>query len=401
MVTFLRFLLVEAFFLVLNVVAVVDGFPSLAFLLRKSTTTPAIVVPAAITSLFSTTATSSSISDTVQIHDRVFSADACVALHHLALDHAARNSQDGWSVFFRDTPPSTRTPIEHALQSYLDAVGDPHDIIVEYWSRQQHVHMDVHADVDEQELHEEERLRYPECGHVLYLSVGSTATATTTSDNLRGPTCVFPHQLGGWTTHTNSNTHVMVTVPAVPGRVLRFPGRAMHAVPKPAHRFLLDDEEERRLLEELEFQAVANVDEDTSRSGERSVILFNTWSREGPRGVDEDYSSESFTGSKSKAQRVAGWHQAYGPDCQELGCQPRSQWEPVDIVADQHDDDISESSDPTNPTFTTPVRLPLMGWKERRLHPKKKVQLTTSSSLRSGLDEVWQPRSYELVEKTS
>ena len=319
-------------------------------------------------------------SSLVQVDDNVFSPEACVELHLLAQEHTSR-SRDGSSIFFRDDT-SELTPIEHALNSYLTAVGDPHEI-VEYWSRDEYLNIDAHTDVDELELEEDRRIRCPEFGHVLYLIV---------DPEVRAPTCVFPTKLGGWTEGAKTE---LVTVPAVQGRVLRFSGSAMHAVPKPADRFLLSEEQERIVVENQVLEE-EDVDEE-SGDIDRSVILFNTWSREGPRGVAEDYSepslpqgielddSNSFQ-EISRSQRVEVWEEDYAEKCSDLWCRPSSQWRPVDIIKDRCLEKDSA------------VRVPLMGWKVRRLYPKKKVHLQGSSALTTGLSEARQPRSFQLLE---
>ena len=360
------------------------------------------------------TTTSSSTINSVLVHDNVFSLATCVELHTLAKDHMARNCKG--SVFFR-TPTKNKqpqkkwTPIEQALNSYLTAVGDPNEI-VEYWTRSKHIHIDVHADVDELQLLQDGRIRCPQFGHVLYLLVGyqnpqsSNNNDESTNDHSRfkivGPTCVFPSKLGGWSTHHEKEpSNTIVTVPAVQGRVLRFPGSAMHAVPKPAHRFLMSDEEERVLLEQQE--QLINIGGDDDEEGDdtfiqRSVILFNTWAREIPGGVTEDYTMKD---ARTKKERIDQWTHKYGQFSKDLWCQSRSQWNPVPIQPG----DTSSKVDSEN--FSVPsrldnisvsVRIPLMGDKERRCHPKKNVHLSSMSSLRSGLEDTWQPKSFQLQE---
>ena len=323
----------------------------------------------------------------IQVCDGVFSTENCNELHFLAQEHAVR-SKDGSSVFFRDAQQQSQhlTPIEQALNSFLNAVDDPHDV-VEYWQRDNFLHIDAHADVDEQELEQDGRVRCPEFGHVLYLIV---------DPSIRGPTCVFPTKKGGWSASKDPTTPI-VTVPAVQGRVLRFPGSCMHAVPKPANRFLLSDEEERVLREQDEEDIWSEDDDDDV---ERSVILFNTWSREGPKGVTEDYSepfvpdgimldnSDDMFKAPTREQRSADWEEDYGPCCQNLWCRPKTEWTSVKVA---------EKSEGPKPEVS--VKIPLMGWKVRRIHPKKKVYLSGGSSLRSGLESAGQPMKFHLVQR--
>ena len=75
-----------------------------------------------------------------RVRDGVFSASACSALH----DEASTLGRSKHHLH-RGAP---RSVLEQALDSFLDEVDDP-DRYVEYWTRQQWVHLEAHADVDE------------------------------------------------------------------------------------------------------------------------------------------------------------------------------------------------------------------------------------------------------------
>ena len=115
--------------------------------------------------------------------------------------------------------------------------------------------------------------RYPKNGHVLYLQVGSS---------VQGPTCLFPTcQFGGDLLRKNNNQNnrnndqiPVVTVPAVPSRLLRFQGDFLHAVPRPFDIWF------------RKFVVGVGETEPIEEWG-RSVILFNTWEEEhdGPLDV--------------------------------------------------------------------------------------------------------------------
>jgi hypothetical protein len=402
---------------------------------------------------------SSSSSSLVSVWDNVFSVDRCDELHDLACDHADRG-MEGASIFDRrlasnststTTITTIMTPLEHALHSILTAMGDTNPI-VEYWSRQDYINMDAHSDIDEVVLEEEGDLRYPAFGHVLYLTTRDDGTVA-------GPTCVFPTQLGGWqdssaTTTFTTSSIPLVTIPTVPGRVLRFPGAAMHAVPKPCHRWLLSKKEQiklRRQEEEDEEEAAAfkeneqeeeeelirgmdynpdnynpddddysdeeNVDFDDSDdndedSEERSVILFNTWSDQGPRGLTRDYMSGSLPDGIAveedeedddendessiswQEQQRAEWEADYGVDCESLWCNAMSEWKPVDLIVV-----TEESSSTSGNDSTIPVTVSLMGKKKRRLHPKKYIPLQAPPQLQAGLEHDKQPMLFQLSVK--
>ena len=218
------------------------------------------------------------------------------------------------------------------------------------------MNIDLHADIDETMLEDEEILRCPSVGHVLYLQV---------QKGLKGPTVVFPLEHIGWgATSTNDDGMDMeehettttqtrhekeaVIVPAVEGRILRFPGSAMHGVPKPPNRWAMSKEEERKLREgeakcEHEDDEWMDDDEDeyVEEEVERSVLLFNTWADDGPppMGVTDDYAtgalpegielSEEDAASFLQSQEsrlLKEWEEDYGPNGERVRCNPRHEW---------------------------------------------------------------------------
>jgi hypothetical protein len=264
----------------------------------------------------------------VEVWDAVFSPKVCQELHELAIDHSERttgeedeedddeenddDSLDGSSIFVHRgrnrSDADQLTPIEQALDSFLNAYYDHgeddidenenREIVVEYWCRQEHLNLEAHADVDEvwferscKRMADANGFRYPAIAHVLYLTKPTLGL---------GPTCVFPPKVSS--DHKNSSIteeiESVVTIPAVPGRVLRFPGDALHAVPKPADVWFSqndgvgdneedeDDEEEEGDDAEEEDEDDYEIDgerddeewdEEDDDDEERSVILFNTW----------------------------------------------------------------------------------------------------------------------------
>ena len=313
----------------------------------------------------------------VRVYDNVFSSEACDSIHGLAIDHQCRaTNSDGSSIFYR--PPEdgvTLTPLELAIDSTLAALNDT-SRVVEYWSREEYLNIDAHADVDEGELEDEGEIRCPTFGHVLYLQA---------DESVRGPTFVFD-KMEGWERGESqdnggaSNTE-MVTVPCVPGRVLRFDGRAMHAVPKPFDRYLLAEEEEKSLREE-EAELYGDEDDDELRS----VLLFNTWS-DGPppRFVDADYFSGAlplgieieFTENDDKndgatnicdedSDMVVG-----GNDGVEMLCNSVQEWEDVAINTMVPGGEGAKCADEDD----TSVNVNLMGNKQRRCHPTRRAAM--------------------------
>lgn len=312
-------------------------------------------------------------------------------LHDLAVEHYERTN-DGSSFFTR--PPHNDkplTPIEHAIDSALIELGDTTKR-VEYWSRDEYMNIDAHADIDEAMLEDEGEIRCPLVGHVLYLQV---------KPGLHGPTCVFPKEQKGWGLTEDSGDgrkKDLVVVPAVEGRLLRFPGNAMHAVPNPPDRWLLSLQDEKELRteeEECEKEEEENDDddewdedddehdEDDDEEIERSVLLFNTWPDDspGPRGVNGDIAtgalpegieiSEDDAAAYLKSQEaeiLKEWEEEFGKNGEEIRCNPFTEWSPLRIQS------VSSGSttDSKNPEG---INVSLMGRENRRLYPKKYAEL--------------------------
>ena len=346
----------------------------------------------------------------VQVFDNVFSEEACEELGFLARDHAERGV-DGSSIFYLDD--NLLTPLEQALKSFIQELSpesiklhsSEDKIVVEYWSRDEYINIDAHADIDEQLLEDDGLLKCPDFGHILYLDI---------DPSIRGPTCVFS-KCKGWENQTpnddNSNslpTVSLVTVPAVPGRVLRFPGSALHAVPKPPTVWFLTPEQQEKLKAEEEripdMDDVEQWEEEDDEESviERSVILFNIWKTRGPRGVTQDFSKgalpegigivdedddddDSSYMEQAKTRLISEWEEDYGKGCSELWCQPRAKWQQVDIH--ENGNKISMDDEPTseNTKDIGKLSISLMGKQTRRLYPKKFVDITVDATAKENL----------------
>lgn len=335
--------------------------------------------------------------DNVEIIENVFNPAACEMLHYLAIEHNERTN-DGSSLFTR--PPHNKrplTPIEHAIHSALTEMGD-NTKRVEFWSREEYMNIDTHADIDETMLEDEGRVRCPETSHILYLQV---------KEGLRGPTCVFPNEKSGWGLNEGDGKDLVI-VPAVEGRILRFPGSAMHSVPKPPHRWLLSREEEKQLRDEEKCceeddddDEFYDDDEFEDEEIERSVLLFNTWSDDEPPpiGVTGDIATgalpegielskeDSAAYLKSQDEQIfAEWKEDYGINFERVGSNPASEWSVIEIVHKQCDQ-------------TEPLHVSLMGMEKRRLFPKKSAQLLGPiEEIKLALTEKHQATSVYLVD---
>lgn len=214
------------------------------------------------------------------------------------LHEEAKRAGLGHRVFSRPLS-SSGSAIENTVDAILSQVGDDSKY-VEYWTRQEWRSIEAHADVDEFLAKKEDAVsntnssdfRYPTNGHVLYLKIGS---------QVLGPTCVFPgRRSGGDLLNADLGESVeLVTVPALEGRLLRFGGDALHAVPRPTDLWF------------LKFVQGAAQYEPEEEFG-RSVILFNTWDvppLDVP--VDGSISSESIRGGGETCNEKSEWRIAY------------------------------------------------------------------------------------------
>ena len=74
----------------------------------------------------------------ISVYDNIFTADTCLELHKLSVDHS-RRCESG-SIFMRHSDSNTPlTPLEKAVDSILIALNDTSPI-VEYWSRSCYQH---------------------------------------------------------------------------------------------------------------------------------------------------------------------------------------------------------------------------------------------------------------------
>ena len=315
----------------------------------------------------------SAASPSIQVFDNVLDTTTAAKLHE-----SAKVVGLGHRVFARPLKPGgVYNPIERALDSILlemnggDNEGDT--TYVEYWARQEWRSIEAHADVDEFRAKEEDAsseapdfaalgpdgYRYPTFGHVLYLQVGS---------EVRGPTCVWPgrrsagellkkvgdNDEGDQTCESSQDADQieLLIVPAQGGRLLRFPGSALHAVPRPHNLWFLP------------FVMGSAVHEPVEEYG-RSVILFNVWEDEAPKGVSlnsgDGHSGDDPTkGSDDKVQCIA-----------------KSDW-----ITNEIQDTGKENDE------TKAAKIWLLGGNERRRdHPMRTIKMSAPAATQDALAE--------------
>jgi hypothetical protein len=149
----------------------------------------------------------------VTVRDGVFSSVSCAALRNFS-DASYRLDSGLRHYFLRGPEYRPVNPVEAAIDSFLAEIGDDAPA-VEYWRRATWAHVAPHRDIDELVVRRGQ-FRYPINGHVLYTAVGGAVL---------GPTALL------W---EDDDRHAhLTTVPAVQGRVVRFNGTFLHAVPRP------------------------------------------------------------------------------------------------------------------------------------------------------------------------
>ena len=286
---------------------------------------------------------SSSCNVSIAVWDNVLSTDSQQCLHRVC-------SQQGSSqhyLFSRPLAKENQNVLERSIDSILTELGDE-STYVEYWTRQEWRSIEAHADVDEFLAKKEDAegkgtvtsFRYPVNGHVLYLQKGS---------QVRGPTCVFPGRRSGGELLREGNDIEVVTVPAVPGRLLRFRGDYLHAVPRPTDLWF------------LKFIQGANKYDPEEEWG-RSVVLFNTWGEDSPSDVtvNTDYT----TGEK------------------ECGCEPNSEWSESYILKQSE-----KSCQVIKDDGMIGAKIWLLGNERRRDHPMRTLKLLAPEDLRVALSK--------------
>ena len=257
------------------------------------------------------------------------------------------------SIFDRQTL-EPRSFLEEAIVSILDELDSCTNTesgrYVEYWFRStKKVRMlEAHRDIDETlcskvqypiELGSDIKIGKQVCpafGHVLYLHV----------DNVLAPTLVWDEE-----THDESKRFGapqkmkgIWSVPAVSNRLLRFDGKAMHAVCYPHLRPILGSEED------IESMIKEENPNEGSKKKERAVLLFNTWNDEPPLypSVNEPLSNEEESYYKKSMGHV--------DQRDNVACNPLISWKAQSIKA------MPKRDNGDSTTF----RFPLLGRVSRR-----------------------------------
>lgn len=374
---------------------------------RPTTTTPA--------STITSNDNNGHASNQITVWDNVLPPNILLDLHKeatkIGLGHKAftrMSSNVGLSELNNHQRP--RPLIELVLDQILNELGDDSTNdsdgmnnttqYVEYWTRQEWRHIEAHADVDEllakredkdaaemggsSQSHSSPPFRYPSNGHVLYLKVG---------DEVRGPTCLFPGRSSGGdllkseeemasiegssSSSSNKGAIDLVAVPAVEGRLLRFDGSTLHAVPRPADLWFLP----------FVRGSPAFTPEE---SWGRSVILFNTWYGDPPKDVPLDTAERPNENSDEGVENTDSnmnennSHQSYvGEEVNKF-----SEWDETfsfDHTSPAQNSDVC--SEEKDITYGRPAKIWLLGNERRRDYRMRTIKLNAPEETRDLLSE--------------
>ncbi|KAL3790928.1 hypothetical protein HJC23_004910 [Cyclotella cryptica] len=202
--------------------------------------------------------------------------------------------------------------------------------------------------------------RYPMNGHVLYLQVGS---------DVKGPTCVFPRRSSGGQLSQakyplaiedekdqsscdnsqleDSGNVQMIVVPAVSGRLLRFNGADLHAVPRPHDLWMLPY-----------VSGSAEFEPETVWG--RSVILFNVWPGDEDPPLDVPLDAPD---DLDEVERILAEHE------KSAFCNNFSNWKAVPPSTPKQTQTTEESQSNQS------VKVWLLGNERRRDYPMRTVPL--------------------------
>lgn len=268
-----------------------------------------------------------------------------------------------WQMVLReeyDVAHKSETENETEFEATTNTQRPTPRYYVEYWTRQEWHHILAHQDMDEgwermlrkqrQDCNERNKevsleanahkhdfvdcgdtarrgkdFKHPITGQVLYLKVGSM---------VKGPTVIFDAANGGdlvaktpkgesngnGSASTTTTTTAMVSVPAVEGRLLRFKGDKLHAVPRPHDVYWTFDQSKNHIH---------------TKDYERSVLLFNLWDHSTVL-VDKilDCGDGKFRTNRTTCYEHENGGRFAGPPraASDPTCNPQREWKHIPLV---------------------------------------------------------------------
>jgi hypothetical protein len=294
----------------------------------------------------------------IMVYDGVIGMSTCDVL-----DSHLKVGGLGHTVFFRELPP--KNVVESLIHSLLASANDMAPI-VEYWWRDEWLNLELHRDLDERLAAQNGPVRFPDNAHVLYLSVGKEAL---------GPTILLHDAVES---DKEGYFDEISIVPAVAGRLLRFPGTMMHAVPRPPLAYL-DPAEGGTNVELWTRRRPLDENDPECTVFRRSVLLFNTW-------TDPPSTQTSETTSASTSDVTAGSLDTQKVNEESCQCIPREEW--VDSSATSAHHSITGSSSTSAEHEEEPyirLKVGLLGDLRRRGRTERYMSVYAPQSIKHAL----------------
>jgi hypothetical protein len=267
-----------------------------------------------------------------------------------ALDDDVSVGGLGHTVLIRKQA-TPRTVTESIIMSILNSLDDKAPV-VEYWWRDEWMSLELHRDVDEKLARRDGTLRTPLHAHVLYIEIG---------EDVRGPTIILHDS--DIQELPNGQFDRITVVPAIAGRLLRFDGRRMHAVPRPAFAYL-DPEEGGSNVEIWTRRRPVDSEDPEYTVNRRSVLLFNTWS-EAPLDISTDPPAAVATRTTAVSDS-------------ELQCNAFSSWKSCVILADKCSGTGDDQRD-------IRLKIGLLGDAKRRERSARYLELLSPADIKEAL----------------
>lgn len=244
------------------------------------------------------------------------------------------------------------SPQEVLIESILSGLGSGFDSTreVEWWGKSTHKSVEAHRDVDEEAASARGGRRFPTHSVIVYLDA---------EEGVRAPTCLWIPGDG----EDDNDGSALLAVPVVPGRLLLFSGELLHAVPRPALRWL---------------DPVTDVS-DGGTCGPacmRRVLVMNLWDDYAPK--DEDFGGEECDDWDDEDWEDDEEEEELQPIeffAKRVECEPRSQWLPVALQGPPPATNKIAPSSNNLPTLTLSTRS--HGSDEPLLSPLKATSHTT------------------------
>jgi hypothetical protein len=212
------------------------------------------------------------------------------------------------------------SPQEVFIESLLVGLGCGSTREVEWWGRSEWKPVEAHRDVDEEAAVARGDRRCPTNSLIVYLDV---------VPGMRAPTCLWVPD------DDTGHTSALLVVPAVPGRVLIFPGTLLHAVPCPTLSWLGP---------EAKPELAGDRPLDRHCGGTRRVLVLNLWDDHAPVDEEREEWEEWEEQEEQEEQEGDEEVEVVEFEASRVECEPRDRWRPVALQAADESSDCRETA---------------------------------------------------------